>query len=208
MTNNINLPQIPENGEAFPTSKFDLVMQDLLLKQAGRIVHLTGDPIWESSGFGGWAETCTIVTSPTAAILDPDKLNKFMFSLTSVPPSAVDTTYRNGPDSDLPIPKLYFDEVLAQIKRTINSRVDQILTLKTSLRLDIPEIEQKTETLSRRIWVYVYPDPDSADIAHQVMTGELEADLMTFSKYHLSAEQVESIRRAHKPNLLKKFLGR
>lgn len=208
MTRNLNMPPSLLGGETYPASKFDLVMKDLLVKQAGRSVYLPGDPIWAASSFGGWAETCTIVAAPTVAKLDPDDLNEFMFSLTSVPHSAVDRTYRHGPDSDLPIPKLYFDEVLARISRTIHSKVDQVLALRTDLRLDVPEEEQVTETLNRRTWLYVYPDPGSAQIAHQVMTGELEADLMTFSQYHLSAEQVERIRREQRLKPLKRLLGR
>ncbi|HOY46102.1 MAG TPA: hypothetical protein PKU95_00525 [Candidatus Dojkabacteria bacterium] len=208
MTKNLNMPLAPQSGETYPVSKFDTVMQDILLKQAGRSVYLPGDPIWAASGFGGWAETCTIVAAPTVAKLNPDDLNEFMFSLTSVPFSAVDRTYRHGPDSDLPIPKLYFDEVLARIKRTIHSKVDQVLALRTDLNLNIPEQEQVTETLNRRTWLYVYPDPSSAEIAHKVMTGELEADLMTFSQYHLTAEQVESIKKQQRFNPLKKILGK
>lgn len=208
MTKNLNMPPLPQSGETYPASKFDLVMKDLLVKQAGRSVFLPGDPIWASSGFGGWAETCTIVASPTVAKLDPDDLNNFMFSLTSVPYSAVDRTYRHGPDSDLPIPKLYFDEVLARIKRTIHSKVNQVLALRTDLRLDMPAEEQVTETLNRRTWFYVYPDPGSAQIAHQVMNGELEADLSTFSQYHLSPQQIDSIRREQRLKPLKRLLGR
>lgn len=208
MTNYINRPQISSSNEAFQPSKVDLIMKDLLIKQAAGLVYLPGDLIWESSGHFGWAETCTIVSSPMHAILNPDKLNKFMFSLTSLPYSAADITYRHGPNCDLPIPKLYFDEVLAKVERTIYTKVDQVLALRTDLRLDIPEEECKVEELNRRTWLYVYPDPTSAHIAHQVMTGQLQTDLMTYSQYHLSAEQVESIRRANRANPLKKLLGR
>lgn len=205
---NANVPQVPESGATFPASSFDLVMHDLLLKQAGKKVYLAGDPIWSSSSCGGWAETCTIVAAPTSAILDPDALNQFMFSLTSVPHSAVDTTYRHGPDSDLPIPKLYFDEVLAKIHRTIHSRVDQMLALGPELKLDIPDEEQAIETLRRRTWLYVYPDPSSAEIAQQVMAGELEPEGMSYSQYRLSADQVERIRRSERPNIVRRLLGR
>lgn len=211
MTKNYNMPPMPERGEAFPASKYDLVMQDLLLRQAGRTVFLAGNPIWEAPGyvgFGGWAETCTIVASPTRAILDPDRLNDFMFGLTTVPYTTVDRAFGRGRESGLEIPKLYFDEVLAQINRTIFSRVDQMLAFRTGLRLDAPEEEQKIETVNRRTWLYVYPDPDTAQIAHQVMTGELQADPMTFSQYHLYDEQVESIRRAQRTALFKRLLGR
>jgi hypothetical protein len=208
MTNNLNMPPLREGNEVYPASKFDLVMKDLLIKQAANSVFLAGEPIWNNSGFGSWAETCTIVAAPTIATLDPEALNNFMFSLTSVPYSAVDRTYRHGPDSDLPIPKLYFDEVLARIQRTINSKVDQVLALRTDLRLDIPAEEQRTETLNRRTWLYVYPDPGSAQIAHQVMSGELESDLMTFSQYYLTAEQVESIKREQRFKPLRRLLKR
>ena len=82
------------------------------------------------------------------------------------------------------------------------------MALRTDLNLNIPEQEQVTETLNRRTWLYVYPDPSSAEIAHKVMTGELEADLMTFSQYHLTAEQVESIKKQQRFNPLKKILGK
>lgn len=206
MDEQLTMPLKPNN--TFPASKYDGVMRDLLLKQASGQVFLPGEPIWGSSNAAGWAETCTIVASPTTAILKPEALNDFMFSLTDVPYSSVDRTYRHGEDCDLPIPKLYFDEELAQIHRTIHAHVNQILAFKTDLRLDAPPKKETTEMVRRRTWLYAYPDPTSAEIAQKIMTGEYEADLTTFSQYHLSPKQVEMIRRGNRRNIIRKIVGR
>jgi hypothetical protein len=165
-------------------------------------VFFAGEILYSPYG-AGWLEGVNIIVAPIKPIYDSNKLNDFMESLTpDIKRSAQDEATKYNKESDFSLGKLYFDEVLGEIKK----EVDIVTTAIESDALRRAGItigkshQLEREVLKRRTWVRVYPDAFSAQMIAEYEQGvkdgtiEYNQDFESM-EYRFNSKQIDELKK-------------
>ena len=200
----------PEIEVCSPT-KLDKVLESL---RANDGVYLPGEPIF-GKAMSSWAETATIIAGSNRPLLgrDGNALNAFMYTLCpkDLKPSARDETRGWSPDQQMEVPKLYFDEPIG-IKRIRQVSELVVKDMRAFDRLGlVPGQDQKEweEILSRRTWLYVYPDIELAKAAYDQMTGKVALERGVNLGFRIPADVMLNLEKQHRSprNLIRSLTG-